>query len=76
MTTYIGTQVIAQWVGVFVIKCLNHFLYCNTNCNSVSRCVEAKCLYHHLYWNPDNSSLRMCVGDKMSQSLLILQPEL
>ena len=26
MTTYIGTQIIAQWVGVFVLKCLNHFL--------------------------------------------------
>ena len=66
MTTYIGTQIIAQWVGVFVLKLLNHFLYCNPNCNSVSRCVDAKCLYHHLYWNPDHSLVGMCVGDKMS----------
>ena len=29
MTTYIETQIIAQWVGVFVLKYLNHFLYCN-----------------------------------------------
>ena len=79
MTTYIGTQIIAQWVGGTqimywnlaqwvgcLLKCFNHFLYCNPNCNSVSRCVDAKCLYHHLYWNPDHSSVGMCVGDKMS----------
>ena len=47
MTTYIETQIIAQWVGVSVLKYLNHFLYCNPNRNSVSRCVDAKCLYHH-----------------------------
>ena len=50
MTTYIGTQIIAQWVGVFVLKCLNHFLYCNPNCNSVSRCVDAKCLTSYIVW--------------------------
>ena len=33
MTTYIETQIIAQWVGVFVLKYVNHFLYCNPNCN-------------------------------------------
>ena len=66
MTSYIGTQIIVQWVGVFVLKCLNHFIYCNPNCNSVSMFMDAKYLYHHLYWNPDHSSLGMCVGDEMS----------
>ena len=66
MTSYIETQIIAQWVGVFVLKYLNHFIYCNPNRNSVSRCVDAKCLYHHLYWNTDHSLVGMCVGYTIS----------
>ena len=66
MTTFIGTQIIAQLVGAFVLKCLNHYLYCNPDGNSVSMFVDNKMSRSRLILEPDHSSVGMCVGDKMS----------